>query len=72
MQSRYPSEFPVVLCGDRAMLGYWLILQKLCELRSTSRQDPCHFPDLPGAFIDIHGVYVGLGEAPCRQLLDAD
>lgn len=54
------------------MLSCWLILQKGCELRSTTRQDPCHFPELPGTLIEIHVVYVGLGEAPCRQSLVAD
>lgn len=61
-----------MLCGDRAMLNCWLILQKGCELRSTARQAPCYFPDLPRAFMEIHGVYVELGEASGRQSLDAD
>lgn len=57
-----PLEFPVELWGGRAMLKCWLILEKGSELRSKTRQDPSHFPDVPGLF-EIHGVRVGPGRA---------
>lgn len=62
-QIRHPPEFPVVLCGDRAVFSCWLILPKGSELRSKTRQDPSHFPEFPVAFIEIHGVYVTLGKS---------